>query len=182
MALRKVLHGFSVYVDGIDYVGVAESFTPPDILLQVEESDTPGHGGVIDIPTGRLQKLEASFAMGDSFPALETLVGRPSAGDTQVLFLKVATDGATPRTVEYQLAGIWTSQSMGEVSGGGGAGGGGGGRCEYGISCRILTHTIDSREQRHIDLEQNIHRIAGTDANARLTSLLRRGRGGGFRP
>ena len=180
MALQKVLHGFSVYVAGIDYVGVAESFTPPDILLQVEESDMPGHGGTIDIPTGRLQKLEASFTMGDSFPALETLVGRPSAVDTQVLFIKVATDGTTPRTVEYQLAGLWTSQSMGEVAGGGGARGGGGGRCEYGISCRILTHVIDNIEQRHIDLEQNIHRIAGQDVNQSLTTLLRRGRRSGF--
>ena len=181
MALRKTLHGLSVYVDGIDYVGVTESFTPPDIVLEVEESNMPGHGGVIDIPTGRLEKLEAVFTMGDSFPALETLVGRPSAVDTQVLFVSVSTDGAEQRTVEYQITGLWTKQAIGEVSGGGG-GGGGGGRCEYTVSIRTLTHRIDGREQRHIDLEQNIHRVAGSDVNARLSDALRRGRRGGFRP
>ena len=180
MALRKVLHGFTVYVDGIDYVGVAESFTPPDIVLEVEESDMPGHGGVIDIPTGRLEKLEAVFAMGDSYPALESLVGRPSATETQVLFLKVSTDGATQRSVEYQLTGLWMRQTIGEVTGGGGGGGGAGGRCEYTVSIRTLTHRIDGREQRHIDLEQNIHRVGGQDVNASLTTALRRGRRSGF--
>ncbi len=178
MALRKVLHGFAVYVDGIEYIGVAESFTPPDIVLEVEESNMPGHGGTIDIPTGRLEKLEATFVMGDSYPALETLVGRPDAVDVPILFNKVSTDGTTPRVVEYRLAGLWTRQSLGEVSGGGGAGGGGGGRCEYTVSLRTLTHLIDGTEQRHIDLERNIHRIAGTDVNAGLSSLLRRGRAG----
>ena len=181
MALRKTLHGLSVYVDGIDYVGVAESFTPPDIVLEVEESNQPGHGGTIDIPTGRLEKLEAVFTMGDSFPALESLVGAASAAETQVLFVKVSSDGTEHRTVEYQLTGLWTRQAMGEVSGGGG-GGGGGGRCEYTVSVRTITHRIDGREVRHIDLEQNIHRINGTDVNAQLANLLRRGRRGGTGP
>ena len=180
MALKKVLHGFSVYVDGIDYVGVAENFTPPDIVLAVEESDMPGHGGVIDIPTGRLEKLEATFAMGDSYPQLELLVGSPQAVDTQILFVKVSTDGAEQRAVEYQITGLWTRQAMGEVAGGGGgAGGGAGGRCEYTVSVRTLTHRIDGGEVRHIDLEANIHRVGGTDVNASLTSTLRRGRGAG---
>ena len=68
---------------------------------------------------------------------------------------------------------------MGEVAGGGGAGGGGGGRCEYTVSIRTLTHRIDSREQRHIDLERNVHRVAGQDVNAALSQALRRGRRGG---
>ena len=182
MALIKTLHGLSVYVDGIDYVGVAESFTPPDIVLEVEESNQPGHGGVIDIPTGRLEKLEAVFTMGDSYPALEALVGAGNAVETQVLFVKVSSSGAEHRTVEYQLTGLWTRQAMGQVSGGGGAGAGGGGRCEYTVSVRTITHRIDGREVRHIDLEQNIHRINGTDVNAQLTSLLRRGRRGGAGP
>lgn len=180
MALRKVLHGFTAYVDGIDYIGVVEAFTPPDIVLETEDSNMPGHGGTIKIPTGRLEELEATLAMGDSFPALETLVGRPSAVDTQILLLKVSTDGATPRKVEYQLTGLWTSQTASEVSSGGGGAGGRGGRCEYTVSIRTLTHLIDDREQRHIDLEQNIHRIAGQDVNQSLTTALRRGRRTGF--
>ena len=179
MALPKTLHGLDVYVGGIDYIGVAASFTPPDIVAEVEESNMPGQGGPIDIGTGRLEKLTATFTMADSFPALETLVGRPSATDTEVLFLKVSTDGVLHRTVEYSLTGLWTSQSMGEVAGGGGAGAGGGGRCEYTVSVRTLTHRIDGNEQRFIDLERNIHRIGGQDVNAELSRLLRRGRRGG---
>ena len=173
MALPKALHGLSVYVDGIDYLGVAESFTPPDIVLETEESNQPGHGGVIQIPTGRLEELEATFTMGDSFPALEALVGRPSAADTQVLFVRVTTDGVNTRTVEYEISGLWTRQAIGEV-----AGGGGGGRCEYTISVRVLTHRIDGAEKRHIDIEGNVHRIDGQDVNNSLSTALRRGRRG----
>ena len=42
MALPKTLHGLDVYVGGIDYIGVAASFTPPDIVTQDEGS---GHAG-----------------------------------------------------------------------------------------------------------------------------------------
>lgn len=175
MALRKALFGLSVYVDGIDYVGVAESFTPAEISLEVTESNMPGHGGPIDIPTGRLEALETSFVMSDSIPALEALVGDPSAPDTTVLFVGVTTDGSENRAVEYELSGLWKKQVMGEVSGGGG-GGGDGGKCTYTISPRLLTHRIDGDEVRHIDLEQAIHRIDGTDVLAELRTALRRGR------
>lgn len=177
MALAKALFGLSVYVDGIDHVGVAESFTPPTITLEVSESDMPGHAGPIDIPTGRLGALEAKFVMSDSVPELESLVGNPASPDTPVLFVGVTTDGAENRAVEYELSGLWKVQEMGETSGGGGGGrGGGGGKCTYTISPRILTHRIDGAEVRHIDLEQAIHRINGTDVLADLRTSLRRGR------
>ena len=174
MALRKALYGLDVYVDGIDYVGVAESFTPPEVTLEVTESNMPGHAGPIDIPTGRLEGLEATFVMADSFPALEVLVGNFASPDTTVLFVGVTTDGTENRAVEYELSGLWKKQVMGEVSGGGGGGGGDGGKCTYTISPRILTHSIDGAEVRHIDLEGAIHRINGTDVLADLRSALRR--------
>ena len=105
MATKKVLSGFTVYVDGIDYVGVAMAFTPPPIELAVEESDMPGHGGSFDIPTGRLSKLEATLQMGDAFPALEQLVGNPRAVETPVLCVGVLVDGiraAAPRRVRAE--------------------------------------------------------------------------------
>ena len=175
MALRKTLFGLSVYVDGIDHVGVAESFTPPEITLEVTESNMPGHAGPIDIPTGRLEALEASFVMADAVPELEVLVGNPASPDTPVLFVGVTTDGSENRANEYEISGLWKKQTMGEVSGGGG-GGGDGGKCTYTISPRILTHRIDGGEVRHIDLEQAIHRINGTDVLAELRTSLRRGR------
>lgn len=178
--LRKALFGLSVYVDGIDYLGVAESFTPPDINLEVVESNMPGHGGPIDIPTGRLEALETSFVMADSIPELEALVGNPASPDTPVLFSGVSTDGSENRSVEYEITGLWKSQVMGEVSGGGGGGGGDAGKCTYTISPRTLTHRIDGGEVRHIDLEQAIHRVNGTDVLAERRASLRRGRSSGF--
>ena len=175
MALRKALFGLSVYIDGIDYVGVAESFSPPEITLEVVESSMPGHAGPIDIPTGRLEGLEASFTMGDAIPAIEGLVGNPAAPDTPVLFVGVTTDGAENRAVEYEFSGLWKKQAPGET-GGGGAGGGDAGKGTYTISPRILTHRIDGTEVRHIDLEQAVHRINGTDVLAELRGALRRGR------
>ena len=176
MALPKVLYGLSVYVDGIDHVGVAESFTPPEIAAEVVESNMPGHGGPIDIPTGRLEGLEATCTFSDSIAALDALVGNPASPDTPVLFVGIFTDGSENRAVEYELSGLWKRQAMGEVSGGGAGGGSGGGKPTYTISPRILTHKIDGAEVRHIDLEQAIHRINGTDVLADLRTALRRGR------
>jgi len=186
MARRKPLAGYTVFVDGVDYVGVATGFTPPTITEATVQSDMPGHGGAFAIPTGRLEELEAMVMMGDQFPALERLVGDPASAETPVLFIGVTTDGEDQRKVEYELTGLWTKQERSEFSGAeGGQGGRGGadrGPCTYTISCRTLTHTIDGDEIRHIDLEQNIHRINGTDVNEELrTALSRSGGGGGGR-
>ena len=173
MALQKALFGLDVYVNGIDYVGVAESFTPPRSRSRWSSRTCPATGVPSTSPTGRLEGLEAEFVMADSFPALEVLVGNPASPDTPVLFVGVTTDGTENRAVEYELSGLWKKQVMGEVSGGGGDSTG---KCTYTISPRILTHRIDGGEVRHIDLEQAIHRINGTDVLAELRTALRRGR------
>ena len=177
MARRKVLSGYTVFVDGVDYVGIATGFTPPTITEAVVQSDMPGHGGPFAIPTGRLEELEAMVMMADQFPALERLVGDPASIQTPVLFVGVMTDGETQRKVEYELTGAWTKQERSEFAGADGGQGGGGadrGPGTYTISCRTLTHTIDGDEIRHVDFEQNIHRINGRDVNADLRTALSR--------
>ena len=177
MARRKALSGYTVFVDGVDYVGVATGFTPPTITEATVQSNMPGHGGAFAIPTGRLEELEVTVVMGDQFPALERLVGDPASAETPVLFIGVTTDGNTQRNVQYEIAGLWTKQERAEFSGAEGGQGGGGadrGACTYTISCRTLTHTIDGDEVRHVDLEQNIHRINGQDVNEKLRTALAR--------
>ena len=184
MARRKVLAGYSVYVDGVDYLGTASGFTPPTIEAETVNSDMPGHGGPFPIPTGRLGALEAMVSMADSIPQLESLCADPAAVDTPVLFVGVITDGETPRTVEYEVAGLWSKQERSEFggpegsagTGGGGGGGGERGPCTYTIGVRVMTHRIDGAEIRHVDFEQNIHRVNGTDLNEALRTALRRGR------
>ena len=186
MARRKVLSGYTVFVDGVDYVGVASGFTPPTIESENVTSNMPGHGGAFDIPTGRLGALEAVVSMADSFPELEALAANPASVDTPVLFVGVTTDGAPEggqRSVEYELTGLWSKQERSEFSGpegsaGGGGGGGGAGErgpCTYTVSVRVMTHRIDGAEIRHIDFEQNIHRAGGADLTAALRTALRRG-------
>ena len=181
MARRKVLSGYTVFVDGIDYVGVASGFTPPPVEAETVESNMPGHGGPFAIPTGRLAALEAMVMMADSFPALEALAADPGSVNTSVLFVGVITDGETTRTVEYELAGLWSKQERSEFAGpegsaGGGSGGGGErGPCTYTIQCRTMTHRIDGAEIRHVDFELNIHRIDGRDLTETLRTALRRG-------
>ena len=179
MALKKALAGYTVFVDGIDYVGVAAGFTPPTIMQESVESNMPGHGGAFKISTGRLGELETVVVMADAFPALERLAANPASVDTPVLFIGVLTDGAQTRRVEYEIAGLWHKQERAEFAGAegsaeGGGGGGDRGPCTYTVSSRTLTHKIDGAEIRHIDLEQNIHRINGRDVNAELRSALSR--------
>lgn len=180
MAKRKVLSGYTVLIDGIDYVGVASGFTPPTIEAAAVTADSAGHGGPFEILTGRLGPLEAMVSMADAFPALEALCANPAAVNTPVLFVGAFTDGDTQRTVEYEIAGAWTKQERSEFSGPEGAAGGGGGGtgergpCTYTISCRTLTHRIDGGEVRHVDLEQNVHRVDGNDLNEQLRTALRR--------
>ena len=59
--------------------------------------------------------------MADSFPELED-AGGPALGDRHGGALPEGSPptGSLHRTVEYSLTGLWTTQSMGEVSGGGG--------------------------------------------------------------
>ena len=179
MAIKKSLSGYTVFVDGIDYVGVAAGFTPPTITESTVESDMPGHGGAFKISTGRLAELEAMVKMADQFPALERLVANPRSVDTPVLFIGVLTDGSLQRNVQYEVSGLWTKQERAEFAGAEGSDGGGGGSseqgpCTYTISCRTLTHTIDGIEIRHIDFERNVHRINGRDVNADLRAALSR--------
>ena len=179
MARKKVLAGYSVFVDGVDYVGVASGFTPPVIEAASVPSDSPGHGGSFLIPTGRLEPLEATIMMADQFPELEKLAGNPESAATPVLFVGITTDGDGDgqRKVEYELSGLWTKQERAEFAGAeGGQGGGGGDRgpCTYTVSVRVLTLKIDDSEVRHIDLEQRIHRIDGEDVNASLRDALSR--------
>ena len=176
---RKVLAGYTAFIDGIDYLGVVDKFTPPPVEAEVVQSNMPGHAGPFDILTGRVGALEAMITVADAFPALEALCADPEAVDTPVQFIGVTTDGETRRQVTYELAGVWKKQERGEIAGpegstgGGGGGGGNDGGCTYTVNCRTFTHTIDGGEVRHIDLEQNIHRIAGRDVLETLRAELK---------
>lgn len=173
MSTRRALAGYDVFVDGLEYLGTCTSFTPPTVEVAALEANVPGHGGSFDISTLRLAKMEATLVMGDAFPALETLAANPRSVDTPVLRVSAHADGAADlRRVEYQISGLWTKQEPGETSGG--DGGGDRGMCTYTIGVRVFTHTIDGVEQRHVDLEQNIHRIKGADVNKPLRDALRR--------
>lgn len=171
MPLKHVLSGFTIFVDGVTYLGKVKGFTPPAIEAQVVESDMPGHGGALDIPTGWLAKLESTVVMADQVPALEKLAATAASVETPVTLVRATTDGATPRRVEYEMRGLWTKQEAGETGGGQGEGET---ECTYTIGVRELTHLIDGTEVRYIHLERNIHRVDGTDINEALRQALER--------
>ena len=182
MARKKVLAGYTLWIGGIDYIGVVAGFTPPDVTAETTTSNMPGHAGPFEIYTGRLEALEATVSMDDQYPALEALAASPASTDTDVLFIARTTDGGaagdgtTPtRDVEYLLAGQWTKQARAEFSGaeGGESGGGGGGACTYTISVRRMRHLIDGALVREIDMERNVHVAGGVDVTGELRERLR---------
>ena len=68
MALQKALFGLDVYVDGIDYLVSRRVSHLPRSRSRSSSRTCPGHAGPIDVPSGRLEGLEASFVMADSIP------------------------------------------------------------------------------------------------------------------
>ena len=174
MALPKSLSGLTIYVAGIDYVGVARSFTPPEVEAATMEADQPGHAAPVDVPTHRLSKLTAECVLGDVDPRLERLVGSPAALEVPVHFVGALTDGLQTRSVEWAVTGLWTKQSPGQVGGGGG-GGADGVESTYTISPRTLMHRIDGDEVRFVDVEANVHRIDGVDVLQPVRDALRAG-------
>lgn len=178
MARKKVLAGYTLWIGGIDYVGVVAGFTPPEITAETATSNMPGHAGPFEIHTGRLEALEATVSMDDQYPALEALAASPASIDTDVLFLARSTDGgsgegAATRDTEYLLAGQWTKQARSEFGGAEGEGGSGGGACTYTISVRRMRHLIDGALVREIDFERNVHVAGGVDVTGELRERLR---------
>ncbi len=167
--IRKVLVGSTVYADGVDYLGIALEFTPPTITMETVTQNQPGHAAPIEIATGRLEALEASFVMGDAVPEVEALVGAPHAVDVPLTFVSRVTDGATARVETHELAGVWTkaeASSMGEAASADA------GRHTYTVSIRTLRHLIDGAEVRRIDVEANEHVVNGVPVLDPLRAAL----------
>ncbi|MDM5147665.1 phage major tail tube protein [Candidatus Persebacteraceae bacterium Df01] len=165
-ALPKKISGVAVYVGGISYIGNAE-WTPPNIAASVEESAMPGHGGAFDIPTGRLEKMDAELRIMDTHPALAALAANPHSMGTEVSCVSTYTDGSADRRERWDFRGLWREQNR-EALGAGDTNI----QVTYLINIRTLAHTIDGRVVRKIDLEQDIHEVNGVDINAARRNAL----------
>lgn len=163
--LPKKLGGANMLVDGVSYHGQVY-FTPPIIAATVEEISMPGHGGKLDILTGHIEKMEAEVEVMDASEALSGFVANPESRQASVEFLTHVTSNDGSKNERWVVRGVWTKQERGEVNDDKNV------STKYSITVDILTHFINGVEQRHIDVEQAIHRIKGRDVNALLRDGL----------
>ena len=74
-AAEDILRNFNLFIDGIGYAGNVESFTPPNLSLATEEFKAAGMIAPLEVETGMLEKLEASFTLTKIAPEVEARVG-----------------------------------------------------------------------------------------------------------
>jgi len=71
---RDFLTEASLYVDGQSYLGKVTEMTPPKITPKFREFNAGGVSAAMDIPTGRLEKMECEFTVGTYDKALFQLL------------------------------------------------------------------------------------------------------------
>ncbi len=74
-AAEDTLRNFNLFIDGIGYAGNVESFTPPTLAMATEEFKAAGMIAPLEVETGMLEKLEASFTLTKLAPEVEMRVG-----------------------------------------------------------------------------------------------------------
>lgn len=74
-AAEDILRNFNLFIDGIGYAGNCESFQPPNISLATEEFKAAGMIAPLEVETGLLEKLEASFTLTKIAPEVEARIG-----------------------------------------------------------------------------------------------------------
>lgn len=163
--LPKKLAGANMLVDGISFHGQVY-FTPPVITAKTEEISMPGHGGTKDVLTGKVEKMEAEVEVMDSSQQLSQFVANPRSRQASVEFLTSTVSNDGTRSERWVVRGLWTKQERGEVNDDNNV------STKYSITVDILTHFIDGVEQRHIDIDQAIHRVGGDDINAQMRADL----------
>ena len=63
MAIKSILHNFTVFVDGKGKIGQVNEFTPPKLTLKTQEFNGGGMSAPVDVPMGTLEKLEAELTL-----------------------------------------------------------------------------------------------------------------------
>lgn len=74
-AAEDILRNFNLFIDGIGYAGNVESFTPPNLALATEDFTAAGMIAPLEVETGLLNKLEASFTLTKIAPEVEARLG-----------------------------------------------------------------------------------------------------------
>lgn len=74
-AAEDILRNFNLFIDGIGYAGNVESFSPPNLALATEDFTAAGMIAPLEVETGLLNKLEASFTLTKIAPEVEARLG-----------------------------------------------------------------------------------------------------------
>lgn len=61
--ISDVLTDFNLYVDGRGHAGLVEEINPPKIVAKMLEHEAASMASAIDIPTGRVEKMEMDFTL-----------------------------------------------------------------------------------------------------------------------
>ncbi len=166
MSIKQVVTGLNAFIDGESFIGTASKVELSIPKPKVKETNSPGHGGTIEVPTSKWEKAEPKITLCDYPARIIGLVGSQASIDTP-LRLVGTIGGNDHRTIICEVSGFWKSVEAGEWNEDTEA------ELSFMVSARTYRLTIDGLESIFIDYEQNIVRLNGVEQNAAINRALR---------
>lgn len=84
MPAPKILKAFNLFVDGVNFAGLVDEVTPPELTVKTEEHRAGGMNAPIAIDLG-LDKLELQMTTAEHHTALYGQFGLVAGAETQVM-------------------------------------------------------------------------------------------------
>ena len=162
--LPKSLQNFTVYVDGTNYAGRIAEGELPKLELTTQEVDAGGLAGKFEVDAGRMEAMTLTATLKEHSPEIYRLFGSPAAPVTFRAAQGKSVD--TAEAVVVETRGLFKSLEPGALKGGE--------ETELKIECVLtfLRIEIGGTEVVHVDIENMIRKIGGTDQMQAIRTAL----------
>jgi len=161
-----ILKNFNIFIDGIGYAGNAESFTPPTLTMATEEFKAAGMIAPLDVETGMLEKLEASFTLTKQAPEVESRLGNSVKPVSITARGAVQDFDGNVKECVIKLTGKIKSIEPGEWTPGAGV------KPKFTMSVYYYHKTVAGTPVHIVDVKNMVAVIGGVDVFADIRSAL----------
>jgi P2 family phage contractile tail tube protein len=166
MAIKNIRKNFSLFVDGRNYIGNSEDFTPPKLTLKEEEFRGGGMNTPIKVPMGS-EALTCEFTLSSFDRDCLNLYNVRDGNDISIMARELleSVDG-TQSGVKHVMRGLISEIDMGTLKAGDKVG------IKYKMSLRYYRLESGGKRITEIDPENMIHFLSGQDVLAASRTIL----------